>query len=115
MEMIIAANTVAAISSVSARRAAVIAKRTDSEAMGIIKSQMIEVLKSKLSTGVAHFLFQKKNGEIREAWGTTSHNLMRSRINGNGIHREYVNCIAYWDVEKSEFRSLRFENLIQVF
>lgn len=115
MEMIITSNSVAAISSVSTRRADVIAKRTNSETMGIIKSQMIEVLKTKLSTGVAHFLFQKKNGEIREAWGTTSRNLMKSMINGNGVPREYVNCIAFWDVQKGEFRSLRFENLIQVF
>ena len=53
-------------------------------------------------------------GSIREAWGTTSHNLIKANVNGRGIPRDYVNCVCYWDVEKGGFRSLRFENLIQV-
>lgn len=107
--------TMLAINSQSTRRANVIAHRTDSTAMGLAKAEMIEVLKFKLRNGIAHFLFLKKDGTVREAWGTTCSNLMRSSINGTGITRDMVNCVCFWDVQKGTFRSLRFENIIQVF
>ena len=97
------------------RRANVIAYRTGSEVIGILKAQMIDLLKAKLHSGVAHFIYQKKDGSIREAWGTTHHGLVSAKVNGNGMPRDYVNCVCYFDVEKGAFRSLRFENLIQVF
>lgn len=52
-------------------RATVIANRTKSDELGIIKAMMIETLKTKLQNGIAHFTFIKKNGELRECWGTT--------------------------------------------
>lgn len=97
------------------RRAQVVACRTGSEVMGMLKAVMIEVLKAKMCNGVAHFVFKKKDGSIREAWGTTSESLMKAEINGSGIPRDEVNCVCFWDVQKGEFRSFRFENLIQVF
>jgi hypothetical protein len=93
----------------------VITSRTGSVAMGIVKSQMIDLLKEKLKCGVAHFVYLKKDGSLREAWGTTSHNLIKANVNGRGIDRDSVNCVCYWDVEKGGFRSLCFENLVQVF
>lgn len=106
--------TLAVLSNQTIRRICVISQRTESEAMGIIKALMINELKAKLAT-TAHFIYKKKNGEIREAWGTINSNLMQAKINGNGISRDDVNCVGYWDLERGEFRSLRFENLIRVF
>lgn len=83
--------------------------------MGMLKAQLIEILKVKLHSSVAHFVYLKKDGSLREAWGTTNHNLIASKVNGNGIPRDYVKCVCYFDVEKGAFRSLRFENLIQIF
>ena len=103
------------LSNTTMRRATVIAQRTNSIEMGVIKAMMIETLKAKLQSGVAHFEYMKKNGEIREAWGTTCSNLMKAKVYGNGIKRDFVNCVVYWDVEIGDFRSLRFENLIKVF
>ena len=103
------------LSNTTMRRATVIAQRTNSMEMGVIKAMMIETLKAKLQSGVAHFEYVKKNGEIREAWGTTCSNLMKAKVYGNGIKRDFVNCVVYWDVEIGDFRSLRFENLIKVF
>lgn len=97
------------------RRATVIAQRTGSDIMGVLKAQMIETLKAKLSGGVAHFAYQKKNGQIREAWGTVNHHLVASKVNGNGYARDLVNCVCYFDVEVGAFRSLRFENIIKVY
>lgn len=103
------------INNSTSRRANVIAHRTQSAAMGVIKAQMIDLLKAKLSSGVAHFIYAKKDGSIREAWGTTNHQLIASKVNGRGYARDLVNCVCYFDVEAGAFRSFRFENLIQVF
>ena len=98
----------------TARHATVIAIRTGSVEMGIMKSLLIDTLKAKLQTGTAHFWFMKKDGSIREAWGTTNHALMKNKIIGNGYTGEQVNTVKYWDVEKGAFRSLRYESLISV-
>ena len=108
-------NTSVVVNGMTAHRANVIFARTGSVAMGVVKAQMIDLLKEKLRNGVAHFVFIKKDGTLREAWGTTASNLMKANIDGRGISRDSVNCVCYWDCEKGGFRSLRFENLVQVF
>ena len=104
-----------AISSNTVVRATVIAQRTNSEEIGIIKAMMIAQLKEKLAKGVAHFIFIKKNGEIREAWGTTNSSLAAKHINGNGVSRELYKNTAYFDIEKGGWRSLRWESIVKVF
>ena len=99
----------------TAHRANVIARLTGSEAIGIIKAQMIDLLKAKLQSGVAHFIYMKKDGSIREAWGTCSGNLMRATQNGRGLSGDQVNTVKYFDVVAGGYRSMRFENLVQVF
>ena len=108
-------NTLVVINGMTARRANVIAHRTGSAAMGVVKAQMIDLLKDKLRNGVAHFIYMKKDGTIREAWGTCSGQLMKATQNGRGLSGDMVNTIKYWDVEKGGYRSLRYENLIQLF
>ena len=97
-----------------ARRANVIAARTGSAAIGVIKAQMIDLLKAKLQNGVAHFIYMKKDGSIREAWGTCAGNLMRATQNGRGLSGDQVNTVKYFDVVAGGYRSMRFENLLQV-
>ena len=106
--------TMVVVNGMTAHRANVISARTGSAAMGVVKAQMIDLLKEKLRNGVAHFLYMKKDGSLREAWGTCSGNLMRATQNGRGLSGDQVNTIKYWDVEKGSYRSLRYENLIQV-
>ena len=106
---------VVAMNGMTAHRANVIARRTGSEAMGIIKAQMIDLLKAKLQSGVAHFIYIKKDGSLREAWGTCSGNLMRATQNGRGLSGDQVNTVKYYDVLVGGYRSLRYENLVQVF
>ena len=108
--------TMVIVNGMTAHRANVIFARTGSAAMGVVKAQMIDILKEKLKSGVAHFLYKKQStGEIREAWGTCSGQLMKATQNGRGLSVDQVNTVKYWDVEKGGYRSLRFENLIQVF
>ena len=104
-----------AISSTTVVRASVIAQRTHSEEIGIIKAMIIEQLKEKLANGVAHFIFIKKNGEVREAWGTTSPSLAQKHINGNGVSRELFKTTAYFDIERGGWRSLRWESIVKMF
>ena len=103
------------ITDTTAVRMNVIAQRTQNLLMAGAKAMMIESLKEKLRNGVAHFIFIKKNGEIREAWGTCSGQLMKATQNGRGLSGDMVNTVKYWDVEKGGYRSMRYENLVQVF
>lgn len=99
----------------TAVKATVIAQRTGSNEIGIMKAMMIALLKEKMSNGIAHFIYAKKNGEVREAWGTTMSNIASAMTNGRGYSKELVNCIAYYDVVKGSWRSFRFESIIKVF
>ena len=108
--------TMVIVNGMTAHRANVFFARTCSAAMSVVKSQMIDLLKEKLRNGVAHFLYKKQStGEIREAWGTCSGQLMKATQNGRGLSGDMVNSVKYWDMEKGGYRSLRYENLIQVF
>ena len=51
----------------------------------------------------------------REAWGTCAGNLMRATQNGRGLSGDQVNTVKYYDVMVGGYRSLRYENLVQVF
>lgn len=74
----------------TAVRANVIAIRTNSIEIGLLKAMMIENLKEKMKNGIAHFIFQKKNGEFRECWGTTQAALAKAMSNGMENHERYL-------------------------
>ena len=103
------------ITDTTAVRMNVIAQRTQDLLLAGAKAMMIESLKEKLRNGVAHFIFIKKNGEIREAFGTTNSSVASKYTNGNGISREYFKTTAYFDIEKGEWRSFRWESIVKVF
>ena len=103
------------ITDTTAVRMNVIAQRTQNLLVAGAKAMMIENLKEKLRNGVAHFIFVKKNGEIREAFGTTNAAVAAKYTNGNGISREYFKTTAYFDIEKGEWRSFRWESIVKVF
>ena len=103
-----------AVKDMTVKRANVIAQRTGSLEMGIAKAMLIELLKSKLS-GIAHIIFQKKDGSLREMYCTTNPSLVARHINGRGVSREYYATTAVFDVELGQWRSFRWESLIKVF
>lgn len=77
-------------------------------------SSMIELLQLKMMNGVTHFLYRKKDGTIREAWGTLLERVVVNNINGYGDSRRYYNCQAYFDIEAQSWRSFKYENLISI-
>lgn len=99
----------------TANRATVIAARTQSAEMGVMKAMLIDTLKVKLANGITHFIFKKKDGSYREAWGTTQSNIANAKTNGRGGSRETYKTTAYFDIECGGWRSFRWENLVQVF
>ena len=103
------------ITDTTAVRMNVIAQRTGSELIAGAKAMMIENLKHKLRTGVAHFIFQKKNGELREMFATTNPSLVKRHINGRGVSRELYATTAVFDCELGEWRSFRWESIVKVF
>ena len=103
------------ITNSSATRMAVIAARTGSELVAGAKAMMIESLKEKLLNGVAYFIFQKRNGEYREMFGTTNPALVKRHINGRGVSRELYATTAVFDCEIGEWRSFRWESIVKVF
>ena len=103
------------VNGITAHRANVIMARTGSAAMGVVKAQMIDLLKEKLRNGVAHFIFQKRNGEYREIFATTNPSLVKRHINGRGVSRELFATTAVFDCELGEWRSFRWESIVKVF
>ena len=103
------------ISNQTGIRMAVIASRTGSELMAGAKAMMIDSLKEKLCNGVAHFVFQKCNGEYREMFSTTNKALIQRHIVGTGVSRELYATTAVFDVEKGAWRSFRWESIVKVY
>ena len=84
----------------TATRMNVVAQRTQNLLVAGAKAMLIEQHKEKLRGGVARFIFIKKNGEVREAFGTTNAAVAAKYTNGNGISREYFKTTAFFDIEK---------------
>ena len=103
-----------AISSITATRMVVISQRANSDLTAGAKAIMINQLKDKMRNGVAHFIFMKKDGTIREAWGTLNKSLIETKVNGRGVSREYYSTTAYFDIEKGAWRSFRWESIIDI-
>ena len=104
-----------AVKDMTITRANVIAKRTGSLEMGIAKAMLIEQLKEKLANGVAHFIFEKRDHSLREMFATTNPALCSRHINGRGVSRELYATTAVFDVECGQWKSFRWQSLIQVF
>ena len=77
-------------------------------------SATIEALQFKLMNGTAHFLYEKKDGSIREAFGTLLEKVVTNNVNGFGTPRSYYNCQAYFDIEAQSWRSFKYENLVAI-
>lgn len=107
--------TAIALSDMTITRANHIAQKTGSLEVGIEKALLIEQLKVKLAPGVAHFIFQKKDGSLREMYATTFRPLIDKHIVGTGVSRERCGTTAVFCVESGAWRSFRWESLIKVF
>lgn len=92
----------------------VITVRTGSALMGTSKALLIEEAKRQMRNGVCHFIYLKKNGEYREAFGTLDTGVLNATLKGTGISPENWGCCYYHDTLKGGPRSFKWENLIAV-
>lgn len=97
-----------------ARHIAVVSVQKNSALLGIAKSMLIEEAKRQMRSGTCHFLYVKKDGSVREAFGTLNASLCDKHINGNGRSPESWGCSCYFDVERGAFRSFRWANIINI-
>jgi hypothetical protein len=106
--------SVVALSDKTISRANIIAQRTGSLEVGIVKSLLIEQLEAKLeSNQLCHILFEKRDGSLREMYCVQNPSLYSKHVKGVG--RKHYGTKIVWDVEKSAFRSFRLESLIKVY
>ena len=97
-----------------ARHIATVSASKNSAYVGIAKSLLIEEAKRQMRNGTCHFLYVKKDGSVREAFGTLNAALCGKHVNGRGQSPESWGCSCYFDIEKGEFRSFRWANIIDV-
>ena len=92
--------------------------------MKAIKNMLDELfdIKRLLSEGTVRFLYEKNNGEVREALGTRNIDLLLNDEGSGftendkpkGPGKEYNNVCPYWDLEKKAWRSVRIDSVITI-
>ena len=106
--------TTATNNALVARHIEAITKTTGSAYKGVSPAMLIEACKAQMRNGVCHFIYIKKNGEVREAMGTLDRNVLHATIKGTGTSPEEWGCCYYHDVIKGGARSFRWANLLAV-
>lgn len=106
---------IATTNALAARHISSITRTTGSALMGASKALLIEEAKRQMrTTSGCHFIYEKADGSIREAFGTLNAAICGKHINGRGDSPETWGCTCYWYMEKGGFRSFRWANLIAV-
>ena len=70
-------------------------------------------LKLAMKTEIVKFRYQKIDGSIREAFGTTDTSRYEYQPTGNGRALP-SDCVRYWDTQKCGFRMFKTYNLLSV-
>ncbi|MBQ9398102.1 MAG: DUF2693 domain-containing protein [Bacteroidales bacterium] len=91
-----------------------ITRKLGSPLMGMSKAMLIEEAKRQMRIGVCHFIYTKKNGEVREAMGTLNRSVLNATLKGTGNSPEEWGCCYYHDCIKGGARSFRWQNLVAV-
>lgn len=87
---------------------------TNSIFKGTALALLIEEAKKQMREGVCHFIYTKKDGTQREAFGSLPQALLKKVIKGTGASPESWGCCYYFDIEKGASRSFKWENLVAV-
>lgn len=70
-------------------------------------------VKTAMKKGIVKFRYQKIDGSIREAFGTTDASRYTYQPTGNG-RPVPSDCVRYWDTIKGGFRMFKTYNLLSV-
>ena len=82
----------------------------------VVVNSNLDDLMAALKEGIVQMFYRKKDGTLREAYGTLSDNFIPHRYwpAGKREAREYL--VNYWDLEKGGWRAFqksRFEYFIE--
>ena len=91
-----------------------IAHTTGSSLKGVATAMLIEEAKRQMREGICHFVYLKKDGSVREAFGTLDRAILNHTLTGTGTSPETWGCCYYHDTIKGSARSFRWANLIAV-
>lgn len=82
-------------------------------AVCLMKAWELYRIYKRMKQGIVKFAYMKTDGSIRYAFGT----ILDKPINNSvkRITKPSYKTFTYWDVEKSEVRSFKIENLIVVY
>ncbi len=78
---------------------------------------MTKKLRERLKLNIVYFVYKKKDGEIRNARGTTNITLLNVFFGQNIMsHKEITRdeLITYYDIDKLGWRCLKEDNLIEI-
>lgn len=81
----------------------------------LIKAWELYRLAKNMRKGIVRFAFKKVDGTIRHATGTLYNLPAGSSINGKKMTKPSYKTFAYFDVDKSEMRCFKIENLITIY
>ena len=80
-----------------------IARTTGSTQKGVATAMLIEEAKRQMRSGVCHFIYVKKDGSVREAFGTLDKAVLNHTLAGTGRSPEAWGC-CYHDAIKGGWR-----------
>ncbi len=86
------------------------------DASTVVVSNNIEALIEHLKKGAVHMFYRKKDGTLREAYGTLSDIFIPHRYWPAGKREERPYLVNYWDLQKGGWRAFqktRFEYFIE--
>lgn len=79
----------------------------------LIKAWELYRLYKRMRSGAVSFAYKKVDGSVRYAYGTILEKPIS--VNGKRMTKPSYKTFTYWDIEKSETRCFKIENLITVY
>lgn len=71
-----------------------------------------EDFQQRLREGVMHFFYNKADGSLREAFGTTDPELIEEHLSGEGKKRRFnpnSDNVVYFDFTANDWRSVNYD------
>lgn len=87
---------------------------TTTKVIQLTSQELNATLREKFLAGIVHFTFQKKDGSLREAFGTLHPEKIIIPEGGQKVN-ENPTIGTYFDIEANAWRSYTIANLIAIY
>ena len=75
---------------------------------------LLEELKKRMKEDVVHFTFTKKDGTLRQAYGTRANDVLIQRNSVPGGQGPNRGTFPYFDIERQAWRCFKVESLMEI-